>query len=106
MKEEFNSELGTVRYFLKDRNSLEATLLKGSYLFKNYNIGFSTGIKVIPVKEWNKDQNTVIAGKNRRDYNDKLNKFKLSIIQSHKNFNETYNRIPTKYNRENITSPF
>lgn len=96
MKEEFNSEIGTIRYYLKNKNSVEATLLKGAYLFKNYNIGFSTGIKVIPVKEWNENEKIVIAGKNKRDYNDKLGKFKLSVIQSHKNFNETYNRIPTK----------
>lgn len=71
-------------------------MLRGAYLFKDYNIGFSTGIKVIPFKEWNEKEKIVIAGKNKRDYNDKLSKFRLSIIQSHKNFNETYNRLPTK----------
>ena len=46
--------------------------------------------------QMNENEKIVIAGKNKRDYNDKLSKFKLSVIQSHKNFNETYNRIPTK----------
>ena len=77
MKEEFNSELGTIRYYLKDKNSEESTLLRGAYLFKDFNIGFSTGIKVIPVKEWNEKEKIVIAGKNKRDYNEKLGKFKL-----------------------------
>ncbi|WP_411897465.1 phage integrase SAM-like domain-containing protein [Elizabethkingia occulta] len=102
MVEEFNNELGTIRFYLKDKKSLIPTLLKGAYLFKNFNIGFSTGIKLIPDKEWNENEKIVIAGKNKRDYNEKLSKFKLSITQSHKNFNDNYNRIPTKEELKSI----
>ena len=47
MKEEFNSELGTIRYYLKDKNSEESTLLRGAYLFKDFNIEKDWGMKVL-----------------------------------------------------------
>jgi integrase len=96
MNQQFNNEVGSIRYYLKDKNSLDQTLLKGSYLFKNFNIGFTTGIKLTPNIEWNNQEKIVISGKNKRLFNDKLAKFKTSITESHKNFNEIYHRLPTK----------
>ncbi len=91
----FNTDTGSIRYYLKEPNSNQETLIKGTYLFKNMQSAFSTGIKV-PPQYWNKQERLITSGKLKKEQNAKLGKFKLSIIQTHQNFNDNYHRIPTK----------
>lgn len=95
MGEDFNSELGSVGYYLKEPNSNESTLIIGKYLFKKTISTFTTGVKVLPT-HWNSDEKIVKSGKEKKAINEKLAKLKLNVIQAHKNFNESYQRLPSK----------
>ncbi|MDP9954796.1 integrase [Epilithonimonas hungarica] len=92
---EYNNEIGTVSFNLKEPNSDKPTLIKGIYLFKKTQTGFSTGIKVLP-SHWDKTEKKVLAGENKKTYNSKLNSYKVSIPKSHTDFNNLYHRFPTK----------
>lgn len=95
MDTKYNSEVGTVTYRLKEAYSDKPTLIKGIYLFKNFQTGFTTGIKVLP-KNWDKTEKKVLAGSEKKIFNEKLNKYKNAIPIAHREFNEQFGRIPTK----------
>lgn len=92
----FNTETGTISFYLKNPKLNEESLIMGVYLFKNLQVAFSAGIK-IPIQNWNSDSKQITSGKFKKEQNSKLNKLKLSIIQSHINFNENYSRLPEKH---------
>ena len=64
METKFNSEVGTVTFRLKEPNSDKPTLIKGIYLFKDFQTGFTTGIKVLP-KDWEKTEKKILSGENK-----------------------------------------
>lgn len=99
--ENFNTETGTIRFYLKNPQLNEESLIMGTYLFKNMQVAFSTGIK-IPFQNWNVETKQIKSGKSKKEQNSKLSKLKLSILQSHINFNENYNRIPEKHELKGI----
>ncbi|UTX46674.1 tyrosine-type recombinase/integrase [Chryseobacterium sp. MA9] len=90
---QYNNETGSVNFRLKEAKALISRIM-GRYSFKGLQADFSTGLKVFP-SHWDKDTKTAI-GIDRREINQQLNKFRTSIIDAHKNFNENYNRMPTK----------
>lgn len=103
METKFNSEVGTVTFRLKEPNSDKPTLIKGIYLFKDFQTGFTTGIKVLP-KDWEKTEKKILSGENKKELNNKLNKFKTKIPDFHNKFNEQYNRLPTKEELKTIVT--
>lgn len=98
---EFNNETGNVRYYLKEPKAIEATLIVGRYLYKTYQIKFSSGVKIMP-KQWNNKEKMISSGKSKQEYNSKLSKFRLSIVEAHKNFNEIYQRTPSEHELKTI----
>lgn len=95
MKKRYNTETGTVTFRLKDSKSLKPTIILGTYLFKEFQTNFSTGLKVLPV-HWDNKEKIVTSGSDKKVINQKIDKFKISIIDTHAKFNEQYNRLPTK----------
>lgn len=91
---QYNNETGSVNFRLKEPKA-EISRIMGRYSFKGLQADFSTGLKVAP-SNWDTDTKTVTSGIEKRDINQKLGKFKTSIVDAHKNFNEHYNRMPTK----------
>lgn len=91
---QYNNETGSVNFRLKEPKA-EISRIMGRYSFKGLQCDFSTGLKVAP-SNWDSDTKTVTSGIEKRDINQKLGKFKTSIVDAHKNFNEHYNRLPTK----------
>lgn len=90
----YNNETGSVNFRLKEPTK-EISRIMGRYSFKDLKVDFSTGLKVAPSR-WDSDFKTVTSGGDKREINQKLAKFKTSIVDTHKNFNEHYNRMPTK----------
>ncbi|WBV61683.1 tyrosine-type recombinase/integrase [Chryseobacterium camelliae] len=90
----YNNETGSVNYRLADPKK-EISRIMGRYSFKDLKVDFSTGLKVAPCN-WDTDSKTVTSGSDKREINQKLAKFKTSIVDTHKNFNEHYKRLPTK----------
>ncbi|MCA6068960.1 tyrosine-type recombinase/integrase [Chryseobacterium sp. RG1] len=91
---QYNNETGSVNFRLKEPKS-DISRIMGRYSFKGLQTDFSTGLKVIP-SSWDSETKTVTSGTDKREINQKLGKFKTSIVDGHKNFNEHYNRVPTK----------
>ncbi|MGE8434811.1 tyrosine-type recombinase/integrase [Chryseobacterium joostei] len=91
---QYNNETGSVNFRLKEPKA-EISRIMGRYSFKGLQCDFSTGLKVAP-NNWDSDSKTVTSGIEKREINQKLGKFKTSIVDAHKNFNEHYNRMPTK----------
>lgn len=91
---QYNNETGSVNFRLKEPKA-EISRIMGRYSFKGLQCDFSTGLKVAP-SNWDSDTKTVTSGIEKREINQKLSKFKTSIVDAHKNFNEHYNRLPTK----------
>lgn len=94
MSKQYNNETGSVSFRLKDPK-LEESRIAGRYSFKEYQIDFSTGIK-IATNHWDNSKRIISSGENKKELNLKLNKFRTAIIDTHTKFNEQYNRIPTK----------
>ncbi|WP_312390922.1 tyrosine-type recombinase/integrase [Chryseobacterium sp.] len=94
-QERYNSDIGSVTFRLKKADSTGLCSIFGTYLFKEYQIGFSTEIK-IPQEQWDNISKKVISGKQKKEENDKLNRFRTIITKEHQNFNEQYNRLPSK----------
>lgn len=90
----YNNETGSVNYRLADPKK-EISRIMGRYSFKDLKVDFSTGLKVAP-SNWDTDSKTVTSGGDKREINQKLAKFKTTIVDAHKNFNEHYKRLPTK----------
>ncbi|WP_343641839.1 tyrosine-type recombinase/integrase [Chryseobacterium sp.] len=90
----YSNETGSVNFRLKEPTK-EISRIMGRYSFKDLKVDFSTGLKVAP-SNWDSDSKTVTSGGDKRETNQKLAKFKTSIVDAHKNFNEHYNRMPTK----------
>ncbi|PRB03833.1 hypothetical protein CQ046_08555 [Chryseobacterium sp. MYb7] len=90
----YSNETGSVNFRLKEPTK-EISRIMGRYSFKDLKVDFSTGLKVAP-NNWAVDSKTVTSGADKREINQKLSKFKTSIVDTHKNFNEHYNRLPTK----------
>ncbi|WNI38866.1 tyrosine-type recombinase/integrase [Chryseobacterium sp. SG20098] len=90
----YSNETGSVNFRLKEPTK-EISRIMGRYSFKDLKVDFSTGLKVAP-SNWDSDSKTVTSGGDKREINQKLAKFKTSIVDAHKNFNEHYNRMPTK----------
>ena len=90
----YSNETGSVNFRLKEPTK-EISRIMGRYSFKDLKVDFSTGLKVSP-SSWDSDSKTVTSGGDKREINQKLAKFKTSIVDTHKSFNEHYNRIPTK----------
>ncbi|WP_343659643.1 tyrosine-type recombinase/integrase [Chryseobacterium sp.] len=90
----YSNETGSVNYRLAEPKK-EISRIMGRYSFKDLKVDFSTGLKVAP-SNWDTNSKTVISGGDKREINQKLAKFKTSIVDTHKNFNEHYNRLPTK----------
>ncbi|WP_079243048.1 tyrosine-type recombinase/integrase [Chryseobacterium indologenes] len=90
----YNNEIGSVNFRLKEPTK-EISRIMGRYSFKDLKVDFSTGLKVAS-SSWDTDTKTVTSGSDKREINQKLAKFKTSIVDAHKNFNEHYNRMPTK----------
>jgi len=99
---QYNNEIGSVSFRLKDPK-LETSRIAGRYSFKDYQIDFSTGIK-IPTIHWDKNKQCVSSGTSKKEINLKLDKFRASIIDTHNRFNEQYNRIPTKEELKSIVN--
>lgn len=99
---QYNNEIGSVSFRLKDPK-LETSRIAGRYSFKDYQIDFSTGIK-IPTIHWDKNKQYVSSGASKKEINLKLDKFRASIIDTHNRFNEQYNRIPTKEELKSIVN--
>jgi hypothetical protein len=91
---QYNNETGSVNFRLKEPKA-KISRIMGRYSFKGLQADFSTGLKVVPIN-WDSDSKTVTSGGDKREINQKLAKFKISIVDAHKNFNEHYNRVPTK----------
>lgn len=91
---QYTNETGSVNFRLKEPKS-EISRIMGRYSFKGLQADFSTGLKITP-SCWDTETKTVTSGTNKREINLKLSKFKTSIVDAHKNFNEHYNRVPTK----------
>lgn len=91
---QYNNETGSINFRLKEPKA-EISRIMGRYSFKGLQCDFSTGLKVAP-SNWDSDTKTVTSGIEKREINQKLSKFKTSIVDAHKNFNEHYNRLPTK----------
>lgn len=91
---QYNNETGSVNFRLKEPKA-EISRIMGRYSFKGLQSDFSTGLKVAP-SSWDTDTKTVTSGIEKREFNQQLSKFKTSIVDAHKNFNEHYNRMPTK----------
>ncbi|UTX50782.1 tyrosine-type recombinase/integrase [Chryseobacterium sp. MA9] len=91
---QYNNETGSVNFRLKEPKA-EISRIMGRYSFKGLQADFSTGLKVAP-SSWDSETKTVTSGTDKREINQKLSKFKTSIVDGHKNFNEHYNRVPTK----------
>lgn len=94
MAKTYSNETGSVNFRLKEPNA-EISRIMGRYSFKGLQSDFSTGLKVAP-SSWDTDTKTVTSGIEKREFNQQLSKFKTSIVDAHKNFNEHYNRMPTK----------
>jgi integrase len=90
----YSNETGSVNYRLAEPKK-EISRIMGRYSFKDLKVDFSTGLKVAP-SNWDTNSKTVTSGGDKREINQKLAKFKTSIVDTHKNFNENYNRLPTK----------
>ncbi|WP_160136252.1 tyrosine-type recombinase/integrase [Chryseobacterium sp. c4a] len=90
----YNNETGSVNFRLKEPTKAISRIM-GRYSFKDLKVDFSTGLKVAS-SNWDTDTKTVTSGGDKREINQKLAKFKTSIVDAHKNFNEHYNRMPTK----------
>ena len=99
---QYNNEIGSISFRLKDPK-LETSRIAGRYSFKDYQIDFSTGIK-IPTIHWDKNKQYVSSGASKKEINLKLDKFRASIIDTHNRFNEQYNRIPTKEELKSIVN--
>lgn len=90
----YNNETGSVNFRLKEPTK-EISRIMGRYSFKDLKVDFSTGLKVASIS-WDSDSKMATSGVDKREINQKLAKFKTSIVDAHKNFNEHYNRMPTK----------
>lgn len=90
----YSNETGSVNFRLKEP-AKEISRIMGRYSFKTLKVDFSTGLKVAP-SNWDADSKTVTSGGDKREINQRLDKFKTSIVDAHKSFNEHYNRMPTK----------
>lgn len=101
MRKIYNTETGNVTFRLKEAKSEKATIILGTYLFKDFQINFSTGLKVLPTR-WDNINKIVTAGTDKKEINQKLDKFKTSVIETHKHFNQQFNRTPTKEELRNI----
>jgi len=99
---QYNNEIGSVSFRLKDPK-LETSRIAGRYSFKDYQIDFSTGIKILTI-HWDKNKQYVSLGASKKEINLKLDKFRASIIDTHNRFNEQYNRIPTKEELKSIVN--
>lgn len=95
MEIKFNPEVGTVTFRLKEPKSHKQTLIQGTYLFKELQIGFTTGLKILP-QQWDKREKKIISGEDKKNANAKLNKFRIKIPEYHTKFNDQFRRIPTK----------
>lgn len=95
IRERYNSDIGTITFRLKKADSNGLCSILGTYLFKDFQIGFSTEIK-IQQEQWDNSTKKIISGKQKKEENDKLNRFRTIITMEHKNFNEQYNRLPSK----------
>lgn len=91
----YNNNIGTVTFRLKKADTNGLCSILGTYLFKEYQIGFSTEIKIQP-EQWDNGNKKIVLGKNKKEDNDKLNRFRTVIAKEHQNFNEQYNRPPSK----------
>lgn len=94
MAKTYNNETGSVNFRLKEPKAITSRIM-GRYSFKGLQTDFSTGLKVAP-SSWDSDTKTATSGTDKREINQKLGKFKTSIVDAHKSFNEHYNRMPTK----------
>lgn len=90
----YSNETGSVNFRLKEPTK-QTSRIMGRYSFKDLKVDFSTGLKVAS-SSWDTDTKTVTSGGDKREINQKLSKFKTTIVDAHKNFNEHYNRMPTK----------
>ncbi|WNI39027.1 hypothetical protein [Chryseobacterium sp. SG20098] len=81
----YSNETGSVNFRLKEP-AKEISRIMGRYSFKDLKVDFSTGLKVTP-SNWDFDSKTVTSGGDKREINQKLAKFKTSIVDAHKNFN-------------------
>ncbi|MDC8098601.1 tyrosine-type recombinase/integrase [Chryseobacterium rhizosphaerae] len=99
---QYSNETGSVNFRLKEPKS-EISRIMGRYSFKGLQADFSTGLKVTP-SSWDSDTKTVTSGADKREINQKLGKFKTSIVDAHKNFNGHYNRLPTKEELKTIVN--
>lgn len=91
----YNNNIGTVTFRLKKADTNGLCSILGTYLFKEYQIGFSTEIK-IQSEQWDNSNKKIVSGKHKKEDNDKLNRFRTIIAKEHQNFNEQYNRLPSK----------
>lgn len=103
MKKRYSNETGNITFRLKTSNSLKSTIILGTYLFKDYQINFSTGLKVLP-HHWDNTLKIITSGADKKEMNQKLDKFKTAIINYHTLFNQEYNRIPTKEELKTIVT--
>lgn len=94
-QERYNGDIGTVTFRLKKADSNGLCSILGTYLFKQHQISFSTEIK-IQQEQWDNISKKVISGKQKKEENDKLNRFRTIITKEHQSFNEQYNRLPSK----------
>lgn len=101
MAKQYNNETGSVTFRLKEPNSESHSRIMGRYSFKNFQVDFSTGLKVLP-NQWDNDSKVVFSGSEKREINLKLNKFRTAIIEAHNKFNQQYNRNPTKEELKSI----
>ncbi|MDO3425954.1 tyrosine-type recombinase/integrase [Chryseobacterium sp. APV1] len=90
----YSNETGSVNFRLKEP-AKEISRIMGRYSFKALKVDFSTGLKIAP-SNWDADSKTATSGGDKREINQRLDKFKTSIVDAHKSFNEHYNRMPTK----------
>ena len=51
-----------------------------------------------------KTEKKILSGENKKELNNKLNKFKTKIPDFHNKFNEQYNRLPTKEELKTIVT--
>lgn len=97
---QYNNETGSVSFRLKEPNA-DISRIAGRYGYKNFQIDFSTGLKISPSR-WDNDKKQVSTGSDKKDLNLILDKFRTAIIDAHKKFNEQYNRHPTKEELKSI----
>lgn len=94
MASRYSNEVGSVNFRLKEPK-VEISRIMGRYSFKGLQADFSTGLKVSPCN-WDSGSKTATSGADKREINQKLSKLKTAIVDTHKNFNEHYNRTPSK----------